>query len=185
MAGTLNLKKLASGKSSEFEAFTQIYASPVYKICMSVVQDERTARQTAIAAFVDMYKSIAEVMSYKTDEWVYRKTYIFAKNYVQEQGYAAQPVSVPLFTEAKLYDIGDAPVMLDVQTDIVTALAVLQDDNRELIYLRDMFQFDYRQIASMTGLSEGVIKARIDFGRSAIKNILIHKWSAGHGQEEI
>ena len=185
MAAALNLKKLASGKSSEFEAFTKIYSSPVYKICMSVIQDEKLARQTAIEAFVDMYKTIAEVMSYKTEEWVYRKAYIFAKNRVQEQGYAAQPVSVPLYTEAKMYDIGDSPVMLDVQTDIITALAVLQDDNRELIYLRDMFQFDYRQIASMTGLSEGVIRSRIDFGRSAIKNILIHKWGAVHGQDVI
>lgn len=183
MSGGLNIKKLASGKSSEFEVFVRIYQTPVYRICLSVIQDASAARQAAISAFIDMYTFISEVLSCKLDEWVYRRTYIFAKRYSQEQGYASSGVSVPLFTEAELYDIGDNPVMLDVQTDISTALAVLQDDNRELIYLRDMFQFDYKQISSMTGLSEGVIRSRIDFGRTAIKNILIHKWNNQRGQE--
>lgn len=64
-----------------------------------------------------------------------------------------------------------------IRKDISDALAMLPDEQRQVVMLRDVYGFSYEQITVMTGLKSGTLKSRLSRGRSGVKNILIKMWN--------
>lgn len=61
------------------------------------------------------------------------------------------------------------------------ALALVPDEQRAAVLLRDVEGFDYEEIALITSAEIGTVKSRIHRGRVAVRNALVaHGWK-GHG----
>jgi len=55
---------------------------------------------------------------------------------------------------------------------VQTALACVSADLREAVILRDLQDFDYKEIAQVLGIPEGTVKSRISRGRAELARLL-------------
>ena len=63
---------------------------------------------------------------------------------------------------------------------ILEALALLPEDQRAAVILRDFQQMPYEEIARILEISEGTVKSRLSRGREKIKNFLIRAEQNGY-----
>jgi RNA polymerase sigma-70 factor (ECF subfamily) len=57
----------------------------------------------------------------------------------------------------------------DVQLDLPTLLAILPDEQRDVIVLREIEQLSYQEIADALGIPRGTVESRIHRARSALR----------------
>jgi RNA polymerase sigma-70 factor (ECF subfamily) len=60
----------------------------------------------------------------------------------------------------------------EVQESVHAALARLSPELREAVILRDLQDFDYREIATVLKVPEGTVKSRINRGRAELARLL-------------
>jgi RNA polymerase sigma-70 factor (ECF subfamily) len=60
----------------------------------------------------------------------------------------------------------------ELKSVVQKAIAMLSDDHKAIIILRDIRGFSYDEIARITGTTEGTVKSRLSRARAQLKNII-------------
>jgi RNA polymerase sigma-70 factor (ECF subfamily) len=69
----------------------------------------------------------------------------------------------------------DAMDLAEVQNIVRTAIAGLEEPFRSIIIWREIEEIPYKQIAEITGESEGTLKSRVFYAKRKLRDILISK----------
>ena len=184
VAERLLLSRLLERDEQAFAEIVRLYQDKVFSLIYRMLGNRPEAEDVAQEVFITVFKSIESFRGEaKFSTWLLRIAANHAKNRIKHLARrpteGADPDDV-----SQLRTLPDRPAppvqaqiagpdaMLEaVETDklMQQAIAMLDEDQRMLVELRDVQEQSYQEIEEITGLPEGTIKSRLHRARAAIK----------------
>lgn len=101
--------------------------------------------------------------------WLFGIAANVARRHFRSQ--ARAPMTVPL-DESLPVDAGDQASEVDSRLDLESAVARLNDEQREVLLLYTWADLSYEEIAAALGLPIGTVRSRLSRGREALRELL-------------
>jgi RNA polymerase sigma-70 factor (ECF subfamily) len=176
--------RLRRRDEAAFNAFVLRYQDRVFRILLRMLGDRAEAEDLAQEVFISIFKAID---SFRGDSllstWVYRVAANHCRNrlkylsrrrrqltddFDEESVAAAAGASAPdrQGTPDRLLEARQTERLLE------EGLRELDDEQRELVVLREVEHLSYEEIMAITGLPEGTVKSRLHRARSALREHL-------------
>ncbi len=173
-----------------FNALVTRYQDRVYNLVYRLLGRPEEARDVAQEVFVTVFEKIDRFRGdSKLGTWIYRIATNHAKNRIkylarrkdrQRDSFEAMPVKpVSGRLSAALPRPDQSLAGQELSSFVERALALLDEEQRAVVVLRDIEGQSYEAIASITGLNLGTVKSRLHRGRLKLKRAL-DQWMAGH-----
>lgn len=151
----------------EYNRCVTEYADRVYRFIVKNLRHEQDARDIVQASFEKMWLNRADIDNAKC------KSYLFTVAYNQMIDFLRKTKRVHLQNafreEAKVHD----NPMYNTRKILDEALNRLNETQRSLVLLKDFEGYSYKEIAHITGLSEGQVKVYLHRARVQLKNFLV------------
>ena len=178
------VERLKRREEAAFNAFVLRYQDRVFRIVLRMLGDRAEAEDLAQEVFISIFKAIE---SFRGDSqlstWVYRVATNHCRNrlkylsrrrrqltddFDEENASDAQGAGSPdrPGTPDRLLEARQTEALLE------EGLARLDDEQRELIVLREVEHLSYEEIMAITGLPEGTVKSRLHRARTALREHL-------------
>lgn len=166
---------------NSYRNFIEMHREKVFRIITVGVADEKTALTLTEDVFINYYKTINSTDSIPSVSKLYRKAYNYAEEYASTHRGELQKIVLD-FTRDAFFAAGGQVhdfkgKSLEIEKDIKISLTMLPDEQRKVVELRDVHGFELEEISAITGISDGVIKSRLNLGRNGMKSILMKKWN--------
>ena len=179
----LLIKQSKCGSVDSFEQLIEDNRKKVYNIALRMLGNPEDANDVTQEVFLRVFKSMRgfkEQSSFST--WIYRITKNVCldeirkkkKNnlvYIDKQiEYGDGQVTMQLEDERETPE--EAAERTELSLRVREAIAMLPEQHRILIVLRDIQNFSYDEIADILKCPDGTVKSRINRARSALREIL-------------
>jgi RNA polymerase sigma-70 factor, ECF subfamily len=184
---TMLVRRCIAGDAAAWEEIVQTYNRRIYNICYRFAGSANDAEDLTQEVFIKMYRTLS---SYDPSKgafvtWVttitrnllvdhFRKTKQDRQTDSLDAPISAQEDAQPL--SEQIHDQStpaDARVhSREVGETVHAALAKLSPELREAVILRDLQDFDYKEIATILRVPEGTVKSRINRGRAELARLL-------------
>ena len=178
------VKLAASGNERAFEQLVSIYESAVYNMAMYTVKNRDDALDVSQEVFVKLWQSLPTFRGECSIKSYIMKLTKNASLDLMRKKSRRQSISLTVENdkgeEAQL-DLPDTsdeanPEQAYLREERIRkvreGLLRLDDEQRQIIIMRDMNGMSYAEIADALGLNEGTVKSRLNRARSALKKIL-------------
>lgn len=161
-------------QQGDVEAFEALYhrtSERVYAVCLRMCGDAERANELVQDVFVRVWQKLP---GFRGDSrfttWLHRLTV----NLVLQERRARGRREAREFGSADLERYGQAArrSMPGTRVDLERAIAGLPEKARRVLVLRDVEGYKYDEIARMTGVSLGTVKAQIHRARGLVKEAL-------------
>lgn len=178
------VERLRRREEAAFNAFVLRYQERVFRILLRMLGDRAEAEDLAQEVFISIFKAIE---SFRGDSqlstWVYRVASNHCRNRLKYLARRRQKQMDDFDEDAAFNAQGstapDRPGMPDRllearQTErlLEEGLSRLDDEQRELVVLREIEHLSYEEIMAITGLPEGTVKSRLHRARTALREHL-------------
>lgn len=177
------LERSKAGDIAAFEQLIEGYQRRIFNIALRMLGNYDDAGDLTQEVLIRIYKSIKnfkEQSSFST--WIYRITTNVCLDEIRKR---KNRKFISLDEEIRLED-GDMKRQIEsdepspeasaeageLKKMVNDSIALLSEEHRIVIVLRDIQGFSYEEIAEMQKLPEGTVKSRINRARQALKNIL-------------
>lgn len=174
------VRRLRRRDEAAFTEMVVAYQSRVFAIVYRILGDRAEAEDVAQEVFVTVFKAID---SFRGDAqfstWLFRIATNHSKNrlkYLARRHHGrkkdiddtaetdiASPMTDPLPRPDKQAE------GVELESIVQRALAVLDEDHRVVIILRDIEQLPYAEIADVLDVAEGTVKSRLFRARAALQ----------------
>ena len=175
-----------AGDRKAFEKIVLFYQKRVFNYAYRMLGNMEEAREMAQEVFIAVFESIRELREDgKFDAWLKQIILNHCRNrwkYLKRRQYFnTESIDDPVETEEgevtkPLYDPADTPDILYekklFQEWVQKGLLRLNDEQRELIVLRDIQGFSYEEMGRLLKIPEGTIKSKLHRARMDLKDIL-------------
>jgi len=194
------LERLKRRDEAAFNELVQLYQAKVFRLVFRMIGDRGEAEDLSQEVFVTVFKSIDGFRGdSKLSTWLYRVATNHCKNRIKYLSRRARGGkreldeiadrdaldSVSMSTSAYMPRPDELALARQTETIIQRALGELDEDQRELVVLRDIENMTYEDIQRVTGLPEGTVKSRLHRSRLALqKRILELQSESGQKGEE-
>jgi RNA polymerase sigma-70 factor (ECF subfamily) len=176
-------------KAGDERAFAEIVLhrqKKVFNIAYRMLGNLEEAKDLAQEVFITVFESIKDLKEeIKFDAWLTQITLNHCRNrwkYLKRRHYFnSDSLDDPIETEdgkmpRAIDDPSDNPETLYekkmIQQFIQGGLLKLNEDQREVLVLRDLQGFSYEEMGELLGLPEGTIKSKLHRARMDLKEIL-------------
>lgn len=157
------------GDRDALELLLERHADRVHSICRAVVHDPHDALDATQEALIAIARGITRFDGRSAfTTWLYRVSTNAALDELRRKG--RRPVPTPQDREIAAPSRGTDQVAARI--DVHAALAQIPQDFRDAVVMRDLWDYDYSEIAASLGVPVGTVKSRIARGRSALIEIL-------------
>ncbi len=180
------VRRCCAGDAAAWEEIVQTYNRRIYNICYRFAGSANDAEDLTQEVFIKMYRTLPTYDHTKGAlvTWVttitrnllvdhFRKT---KQDRLTDSIDAASPHEDALPLSEQIQDQSAPPDQRvrsrEVAEAIHAALAKLSPELREAVILRDLQDFDYREIATVLKVPEGTVKSRINRGRAELARLL-------------
>jgi RNA polymerase sigma-70 factor (ECF subfamily) len=207
------VERLKRRDEAAFNEFVRRYKAQVFRLVVRMLNDRAEAEDVAQEVFVTVFKSIDSFRGdSKLSTWLYRVATNHCKNRIKYLERRARGRNRE-FDEVAEHDTVESATMNpsaqiprpDQQAEahqmeaiVRAAIAELDEEQRELVILRDVENLSYEELQQITGLPEGTVKSRLHRARLALARavqrategrhssvpIAAHKASGGGGPNE-
>lgn len=174
------VRRLKRREEAAFNELVRRHQERVYRLVLRFLHDASEAEDVAQEVFVSVFKAIA---TFREDSqlstWIFRIAVNHAKNRIKYLGRRARDARKPLeddasdgtMLQAARHDDRPDRVVEALQSEsmIARALAMLDDDQRELVTLRDLENLSYEELQEITGLPSGTVKSKLHRARLALQ----------------
>lgn len=171
------IQRALDGHSSAFETLVLRYQDRLYTAMISVVGNADEAEDVVQESFIQAYLKLDTFQrNSRFFTWLYRIAFNFAlarrrrrKNHQSIDESRENTGAEPEFD-------GDGPDLRmsrseDIQL-VHRALALLSEDHRSILVLREMEDLAYEDIADVLKISIGTVRSRLNRARAALKQQL-------------
>jgi RNA polymerase sigma-70 factor (ECF subfamily) len=180
----LLIRRLQQRDEVAFSEVVRLYQHKVYNLLYRMIGSHEEAEDLAQEVFVTVFKSIDSFRGEsKFSTWLYRVAANHCKNRMKYLSRRSRTSGDGLdgVPEHSMEDAGSAPLQshidgpekilegLQLEKLLAQAIAVLDEEHRLLIVLRDVEELSYQEIGEITSLNEGTVKSRLHRARMAIK----------------
>ena len=180
------VRRCVAGDAAAWEEIVQTYNRRIYNICFRFAGSATDAEDLAQEVFIKMYRTLATYDSSKGAfvTWVttitrnllvdhFRKT---KQDRITDSLDATSPHEDAQPLSEQIQDQSAPPDQhvrrREASEAIHAALSRLSPELREALILRDLQDFDYREIATVLKVPEGTVKSRINRGRAELARLL-------------
>jgi len=173
------VRRVQRGERGAYDLLVLKYQHKVVKLVMRYLRDPADAEDVAQEAFIKAYRALPQFRGESAFyTWLYRIAVNTAKNYLATQGRRAPTSTEADAEEAETFS--DADQLRDINTPesmlmskqiaetVNAAMAVLPEELRTAITLREIEGLSYEEIAEMMGCPIGTVRSRIFRAREAI-----------------
>ncbi len=178
------LRRLRDRDERAFRELIETHRDRVFNISFRMLSNREEAQDVAQEVFITVFKTIDTFREEaKFSTWLYRVTVNHCKNRIkylsrrhdrdrdeldentrETNGAIATPVRAPQPDRA----------LEGAQTEVLleAAIKTLDDDQREVVVLRDIEELSIEEICEITGLPDGTVKSRLHRARLALRKKL-------------
>ncbi len=167
------VRRAQGGDAQAFEELYRTHVDRVYALCLRMSADRERAEQLTQDTFVRCWEKLGTFRGESLfSSWLYR----MAVNVVLNDQRSRKRRHLRLESTGDLGRYGRAAPegMTEETIDVERALAGLPEAARTALVLYGIQGYKYREIAEMTGLAEGTVKAQIHRARKLL-NESLHK----------
>lgn len=179
--------RFLAGDEGAFNRLVLSYQNRVYGLSYRMMGNLEEAEEVAQEVFITVYKSLRDFRGdSQFSTWIYRVTVNHCKNRIKYLGrrkyYSSQSLDEPV-------DGNDGEVMArqlpdehldalgrmeqkEVQNTVQEKMNELDEEQRTVLFLRDIEGMSYQEIADILDLREGTVKSRIHRARLELKDKL-------------
>jgi RNA polymerase sigma-70 factor (ECF subfamily) len=176
--------KLKQRDEAAFSAFVLRYQERVYRLLLRMLGDGAEAEDLAQEVFISIFKSIDGFRGdSQLSTWVYRVAANHCRNRIKyltrrrrqlTEGYDEQ--GDDHLVAGAHHGRSEAPDQLieakQTESLLQAGLLSLDDEQRELIVLREVEHLSYEEIMAITGLPEGTVKSRLFRARAGLREYI-------------
>ncbi|MCB9741968.1 MAG: sigma-70 family RNA polymerase sigma factor [Alphaproteobacteria bacterium] len=177
------VRRFKDGDRHAFNEIVRRYQSRVFSLCLRWMGDRQIAEEVAQDVFIATFKALGRFRGdAKLSTWIFRVTVNHCKNrrlyrkrrhQDRHEALEGNNRDDPEAPNRQLAD-EDAPSpdalrhQSEADTILADALAALDDDQREIIVLRDVEDLSYEEIADLLELPRGTVKSRLHRARKEL-----------------
>ncbi len=178
----LLVRRLKNRDEKAFAELVSTYQNRIYNLVFRMLGDGAEAEDVAQEVFETVFKVID---SFRGDAqlstWLYRIASNQCKNRIKylgrrpKAGFADDGENGVPPSAVRGSSAPSPHAVLEgrqLEQAIATALTLLDDEQREVLVLRDLENLSYAEIGAITELPEGTIKSRLHRARMAVKSHL-------------
>jgi RNA polymerase sigma-70 factor (ECF subfamily) len=176
--------KLKRHDEAAFSAFVLKYQERVFRLLLRMLGDRAEAEDLAQEVFISIFKAIDGFRGdSQLSTWVYRVAANHCRNRIKyltrrrrqlTDGYDEQ--GDDHLSSAAHNGRSEAPDQLieakQTESLLQAGLLSLDDEQRELIVLREVEHLSYEEIMAITGLPEGTVKSRLFRARAGLREYI-------------
>jgi RNA polymerase sigma-70 factor (ECF subfamily) len=180
MEGPRDDELVAAFQAGDEQAFVVIvdrYKHRLTRLAHSVVHNEEDALDIVQEALIKVYKGLKRFRSSSTlYTWLYRVVMNHAIDKVRRRAKV-----VIESTSDMLYELPDSvdttrpdkeALRAELHQKIFAAVDTLPEKQRTVVLLREVEGLSYKEIAQVTGCSEGTVMSRLYYGREQLRKLL-------------
>ncbi len=156
----------------------------IWRACYRFVHNSEDAEDLTQDVFVKAYRSMAQFQgkaSFKT--WLYRIAINTSQNELRRRSRRPVNSSTTIDDLAEVLPQKDSPESIWLKNERMTllkkALAELRSADSEIIYLKDIHQKPYIEIAETLDISVSAAKMRVQRARAALKEAYVQLQNGG------
>jgi RNA polymerase sigma-70 factor (ECF subfamily) len=165
------VRKAQARESRAFEQLYEVYVRRIYALCLRMVSDHQRAEELTQNAFVRAWEKI-ESFEFKSafGTWLHRLSVNEVLMYLRtERRLESRVTSADDLYE---FEAGTRQAMPETKMDLERAIAELPRGAKEILILHDVQGYRYREIAELTGVSEGTVKSQLSRARRLVREAL-------------
>ena len=181
------VRRCLAGDSSAWEEIVRLHHRRVYNLCYRFTNSAADAQDLTQDVFVRVYRTLASYSLAKGafTTWLTTLTRNLLVDHFRrsKQDRITDSIDAGLREEEdslslsdRLEDPGPTPddrlASKETQKLVQQALKRLSPELREAVILRDLQDFDYKEIAQVLRVPEGTVKSRINRGRMELARLL-------------
>jgi RNA polymerase sigma-70 factor (ECF subfamily) len=174
------VERLKRRDEAAFTELIRLYEKRIFQLVLRMLQDRGEAEDVAQDVFLTVFKSIDSFRGdSKLSTWLYRVATNHCKNRIKYLERRARGKKTELDEVAEHDRVESASMSASAQLArpdqqaeanqmeaiMRRAIAELDEDQRELVILRDVENMSYEEIQEITGLPEGTVKSRLHRAR--------------------
>lgn len=174
------VRRLKLREEAAFNELVRQHQDRVYRLCLRFLHNASEAEDVAQEVFVSVFKAIENFREdSQLSTWMFRIAVNHAKNrlkYLARRATESQKLlddeagDATMLNAAREDDRPDRVVEgLQSESLIVRAMAMLDEDQRELVTLRDLENLSYEELQEVTGLPAGTVKSKLHRARLALQ----------------
>lgn len=174
-------------KDGSLDAFNRLvdrHQSAVFSLCYRILGQSQSAEDAAQEAFLSAYRSLDRFEGGNFRSWLLRIAANESKDELRRRRRKDQAASL-----SAIFDRNDLPVevpdpqesALDVierhefGAELEQLLLEIPFEQRQAVLLVDVYDFQYEEVARLTGTSVGTIKSRIHRGRERLRQLVLRQ----------
>ena len=181
------VRRCLAGDSSAWEEIVRLHNRRIYNLCYRFTNSTEEAQDLTQDVFVRVYRTLSSYNEEKgaLTTWLTTLTRNLLVDHFRRSKQERLTDSIDagareeedsLSLSERLEDTGPSPedrlASKDTQKLVQQALRRLSPELREAVILRDLQDFDYKEIAQVLRVPEGTVKSRINRGRMELARLL-------------
>ena len=165
-----------SGAAAAFDRIVEEHSSFVYNVAFRMMGNPQDAEDVAQEAFISAYRAFERFRGEsKVTTWLYRITVNAALMRLRKEK-KARTLTQYGFDDVIVHDWSDAPFRAASDSELGDRLregvAMLPDDMKAAVVLRDMEELSNAEAAEVIGISVSALKSRLHRGRVLLRKHL-------------
>ncbi|HJN77006.1 MAG TPA: sigma-70 family RNA polymerase sigma factor [Myxococcota bacterium] len=177
------VEAVLAGDSTAYRGLVERYQRRVYALVCGMVRDKEDARDITQEAFVKAYKNLDRFRlesSFYT--WLYRIAMNLAIDHLRkfkkrrhsefDEGVASYDAEGDLHSGHSLGNASRELERKQLHGRILSALDKLSPDHKQIILLREVEGFSYKEIADALEIAEGTVMSRLFYARRKLQAAL-------------
>jgi len=178
------VRRFKEGDREAYAEFVRRYQHRVYGLCYRWLGDERIAEEVAQDVFLALYKAMGRFRGdAQLSTWVYRVVINHCKNRrlyrMRRRVDRHEPLDgAPRDDEPPRQIAWEGPGTdsgthrSEAESLVHEALDQLEEDQRQIIVLRDVEDLSYQEIGDLLELPRGTVKSRLHRARAQLARVL-------------
>lgn len=167
------IQECKKGKKEAFDVLIRKYADKVYNIVLPMIQNKEDAQDVSQEVFIKVYKNIPSFQGNSSiGTWIYSIAVNTSKDYLRK---TIRLKETPL-VENEISESNDPQETLDSKEAhlmVTEALGMLQEDEKEILVLKDIMGFTYEEISGILEINLGTVKSRLSRARCGLRDKLL------------
>lgn len=174
------IRKAIMGDEASFEALIFSCKGKAYSIAFRYLRDKEDAMDVLQESFIKIYRHLSKFnFESSFDTWVYRIVINTCNDLLKKAKSRPPSESIYMNHESNYHveiaDKGLLPeeklIKKEESAYILECLDKLQQEQREILILRDIQGFSYEEISGLLKINLGTVKSRISRARENLKKI--------------